>query len=73
MASNDTRRSAWANDREPGAKGNEHTIDWVLDHPGAGQPFGSGPLPDYVTELEPGVYLLEMPGAGPEAQIEAGQ
>ena len=37
--------------------------------PEALQPFGGGPLPDYVTELAPGDYLLEMPG--PQAQAEA--
>jgi hypothetical protein len=30
-----------------------------------GAPFGGGPLPDYVTELEPGAYLIEMPGGAP--------
>lgn len=69
MASSATPRPAWASEREPGAKGNEHTLDWALDHAGACEPFGGGPLPDYVTELEPGAYLLEMPG--PQAQAEA--
>lgn len=73
MANNDTHRPAWANGRESGAKGNEHTLDWALGHPEAGQPFGGGPLPDYVTEVEPGAYLIEMPGGqGPQREREAG-
>jgi hypothetical protein len=42
--------------------------DPFLDHPDAAQPFGGGPLPDYVTEPEPGVYVFEMPDPGPEAE-----
>lgn len=29
------------------------------------EPFGGAPLPDYVTELDPGAYLIEMPGGPP--------
>jgi hypothetical protein len=50
------------------AKGSDHTLGSALDHPDATQPFGGGPLPDYVTELAPGDHLLEMPDPGPEAE-----
>lgn len=68
MTSNDTDSHPAAEDRGPEASGSDHTPDPFLDQPDAVLPFGGGPLPDYVTELEPGVYLLEMPDPGPQAE-----
>jgi hypothetical protein len=70
MSSSDTEGRPPGAERVPEAEadGSDHMLDPFLDHPDAVLPFGAGPLPDYVTEPEPGVYLLEMPDPGPEAE-----